>query len=67
MVLNQAVARSYLTDEENSAQAKNDRPVLVLLGGDDGRLRDSKNNTQGRCDWSLLEDLHCPTTPLFYC
>ncbi|KAL7471825.1 hypothetical protein ACHAXS_012134, partial [Conticribra weissflogii] len=46
VVLNQAVARSYLTDEENSARAKNDRPVLVLLGGDDGRLRDSKNNTQ---------------------
>mmetsp|Transcript_4298 Transcript_4298/g.9268 ORF Transcript_4298/g.9268 Transcript_4298/m.9268 type:complete len:1107 (-) Transcript_4298:1229-4549(-) len=46
VVLNQAVARSYLTEEENSARAKNDRPVLVLLGGDDGLFGDSNNNTQ---------------------
>ncbi|KAL7533889.1 hypothetical protein ACHAXR_009001, partial [Thalassiosira sp. AJA248-18] len=45
VVLNQSTARSYLTDEENSERLRDDNPVLVLLGGDDGLPRDPKNLT----------------------
>ena len=47
VVLNQSTARSYLTEEENSARLRDDNPVLVLLGGDDGLPRDSRNLTMG--------------------
>ena len=44
MVLNQPVARSYLTEEENSERARA-TPVLVLLGGDDGLPIGTRNAT----------------------
>ena len=47
VVLNQSIARSYLTEEENSEFARDANPVLVLLGGDDGLPRDIKNMTTG--------------------
>jgi len=46
VVLNQPQARSYLTDEENSARLQGVNPMLVLLGGDDGLpTRDALNST----------------------
>ena len=45
VVLNQPQARSYLTDEENSARLQGANPVLVLLGGDDDLPRDTLNTT----------------------
>lgn len=47
VVLNQSTAKSYLTEEENSERLLGDNPVLVLLGGDDGLPRDTKNLTYG--------------------
>jgi hypothetical protein len=47
VVLNQATPRSYLTEEQNSARAKESNPILVLLGGDDGLPRGTKNATSG--------------------
>lgn len=48
VVLNQSVVRSYLTEEENSERARDANPVLVLLGGDDGLPRDTRNGTSGK-------------------
>ncbi|KAL9186585.1 hypothetical protein ACHAXT_005823 [Thalassiosira profunda] len=45
VVLNQSTARSYLTEEENSERQRDDDPVLVLLGGDDGLPRGAWNAT----------------------
>lgn len=47
VVLNQAIPRSYLTDEENSERAKNLDPILVLMGGDDGLPRGGKSTLFG--------------------
>jgi len=47
IVLNQTTARNYLTEEENSLRLKDDSPVLVLLGGDDGLPRGTRNLTVG--------------------
>ena len=47
VVLNQSTTRTYLTEEENSARLRDDNPVLVLLGGDDGLPSDSRNLTMG--------------------
>ena len=47
MVLNQPTARSYLTEEENSKRLLNAKPVLLVLGGDDGLPRDTRNVSFG--------------------
>lgn len=55
VVLNQAVPRKYLTAEQNSERAKDSKPILVLLGGDDGLPWDTGNT-------SFSEYNHCPCT-----
>jgi hypothetical protein len=43
VVLYEPVARSYKTEEENSELLRNAKPVLLLLGGDDGLPRASES------------------------
>lgn len=44
VVLDEPTARSYLTEEENSDLLRDAKPVLVLLGGDDGLSRGTWNS-----------------------
>lgn len=44
VVLDEPTARSYLTEEENSDLLREAKPVLVLLGGDDGLPRGTRNS-----------------------
>ena len=44
VVLDEPTARSYLTEEENSDLLRDAKPVLVLLGGDDGLPRGTRNS-----------------------